>query len=220
MKHVARFLMIFLMSMALVAGAAFTAAAQGEKATDSPIDQPKRLPGMGTAQDQQPINESQRAMMQRGEPMAVPRADAIIGLEVMNDAGQQLGKVEDLTFSDDGRINYLVISRGGVLGFGSKLCAIPWQSANTRIHENAVIVDVSKESLDNAPTFENWADFSQGDYQQQVRGYYGEEGGARSPSPGTHPADIKPGTGKEPDAGMSGQEHESGSKQEGTSQSQ
>ena len=114
----------------------------------------------------------------------------------------------------------MVISRGGGRGFGSKLCAIPWQAANTRIHGNAVVVDLSKESIDNAPSFENWADFSQGNYERQVRGYYGEEGGARSPSSGMHPADIRPGAGKEPDAGMSGRQHESGGEQEGTRQSQ
>ena len=53
-------------------------------------------------------------------------------------------------------IEYLVISRGGVWGFGSKLCSIPWKAANARIHENALILGLCKDRFESAPTVDKW----------------------------------------------------------------
>jgi len=219
MKHIVTLLAVLLVSFAFVGGAVFAAGAGEEKTAPGQMGTSERGPGtegVSPAQSpsgQRPMTPGERAMMSTGNPMAVPRADAIIGLAVLNEEGQDLGKVADLTFSDDGRIVYLVISRGGFLGFGSKLCAIPWQAATTRIHENALIVNLSEERLDQAPTFENWADLIRGDYELQVRAYYGEESGVEGQVPRVHPKGMmSPDTGMESESGMPidvpGKEHE------------
>jgi sporulation protein YlmC with PRC-barrel domain len=113
-------------------------------------------------------------MQSEGQVMAVPRAAEIIGLAVTNEQHQDLGKVEDLILSPDGRISYLVVSKGGVLGFGGKLCAIPWQASNPKIHDRALVVNISQERFEGAPTFANWLEFKEGGYESKVRAYYGE----------------------------------------------
>jgi sporulation protein YlmC with PRC-barrel domain len=189
------------LSMALLVALVFSgtifAAGSEEKTEEGAMDTPQGLPGeQGHMPVQPPVGAM--AMPVEGEPMAVLRADAIIGLAVINEQGQQLGEVEDLIVTNDGRIGYLVISRGGLLGFGSKLCAIPWDAANARIHEYALIVGLSKEQFESAPTFESWAELGNSDYEQQVRAYYGEESGDK----GAHPGKMEP--------GMSGSETETG----------
>jgi hypothetical protein len=118
------------------------------------------------------------AMMQQSSsesaPLAIPRASELIGLSVTNDQGEHLGKVGDFIVSNDGRIAYIVISSGGVLGFGEKLCAIPWRASNPRIQENSLVVSISQERFQSAPSFESWADFRESGFVDKVRAYYGE----------------------------------------------
>lgn len=131
-------------------------------------EQPAQMPMMP---------KTEKSMNPEDRAMAVPRAGEIIGLKVTNDQRQELGHVKDLIVSSDGRISYLVVSRGGVLGIGDKLCAIPWQASNPRIHEGALLVDLTKERFEGAPVFVSWDDFRQGGYESKVRAYYGEESG-------------------------------------------
>ncbi|MCW0183222.1 MAG: PRC-barrel domain-containing protein [Zavarzinia sp.] len=52
------------------------------------------------------------------------RAGALIGAEVTNSAGEDIGKVTDLTIGDDHKVNAAIVSVGGILGVGDKLVAI------------------------------------------------------------------------------------------------
>lgn len=181
MKKLATLVMALVVAL-VFSGTLFAAGAE-EKTEEGTMSTPQGLPEVQGAEPlRAPIVETD--VLRKGEPVAVPRADAIIGLAVLDDEGRQLGKVEDLTLSDDGRIGYLVISRGGILGFGSELCAIPWEAANARIHERALIVGLSKERFESAPTFESWDELGKGGYEQQVRAYYGEQSGSMGTDPG------------------------------------
>lgn len=121
-----------------------------------------------------PPRSSERPMKSDTPLVTVPRASNIIGLTVTNDQHQDLGKIADLILSSDGRVSYVVISRGGILGVGDKLSAIPWQASNPRIHEKALVVDISKERFEKAPSFASWAEFKTTGFESKVRAYYGE----------------------------------------------
>ena len=59
-------------------------------------------------------------------------ADTIKGDKVVNAAGENVGKIEDLMIDlDNGRGGYAVLSFGGLLGMGDKLFAIPWQALSS-----------------------------------------------------------------------------------------
>jgi len=82
-------------------------------------------------------------------------AETLIGDNVRNPEGEDLGKIEELMI-DVGRgcIAYAVLSFNGFLGIGDKLFAIPWESLTVDTDEEVFILDVDKETLKDAPGFE------------------------------------------------------------------
>jgi sporulation protein YlmC with PRC-barrel domain len=56
------------------------------------------------------------------------RASKVIGSDIYNDAGDSIGKVDDLLVSVDGKTPYAVLSIGGFLGLGTHLVALPYDS--------------------------------------------------------------------------------------------
>jgi sporulation protein YlmC with PRC-barrel domain len=81
------------------------------------------------------------------------------GHNVVNKAKEDLGKIEDLMIDlQNGRIAYAVLSFGGFLGFGNKLFAVPCEALSVRPYEHAFVLDVSKEILEKAESFdkEDW----------------------------------------------------------------
>jgi sporulation protein YlmC with PRC-barrel domain len=86
-------------------------------------------------------------------------ASTIKGDKVINTAGEDLGKIEELMIDlQDGRIAYAALSFGGFLGLGNKLFAIPWQALKLRLHEHTFLLDIPKETLEKAEGFDkdNW----------------------------------------------------------------
>jgi sporulation protein YlmC with PRC-barrel domain len=86
-------------------------------------------------------------------------ADSIKKDKVINEAGDNIGKIEELMIDlDNRRVAYAVLSFGGFLGMGDKLFAIPWQALSLRLHEHAFTLNVPKDVLQNAEGFDkdNW----------------------------------------------------------------
>ena len=82
-------------------------------------------------------------------------ASTIIGDKVINPAGEQLGNIKELMIeAEDGSIVYAVLSFGGFLGLGDKLFAIPWEALTFDTEEHALILDIDKDILKNAPGFD------------------------------------------------------------------
>ncbi len=73
----------------------------------------------------------------------VPAAE-IKGARVVNTKEENLGKIEEVMIdSASGRIAYVVISFGGLLGMGNKLFAIPWESLEYNRKEYILKLDKS-----------------------------------------------------------------------------
>jgi sporulation protein YlmC with PRC-barrel domain len=89
------------------------------------------------------------------------RVDKIIGSKVINLEGQRVGTIDDLVIDiDTGTIGYAVLEFGGIMGFGDKLFAVPWQSLTSVPAEGIFIIDQSKAKLAKAPGFDknDWPD--------------------------------------------------------------
>ncbi len=102
-------------------------------------------------------------------------ASTLKGDKVINEAGEDLGKIEELMLDlRDGRIAFAVLSFGGLLGMGDKLFAIPWQALGLRLHDHAFVLDVPKETLENAEGFDkdNWPITSH-EWLSTTYNYYG-----------------------------------------------
>jgi sporulation protein YlmC with PRC-barrel domain len=106
----------------------------------------------------------------------VMSAGTLEGDRVKNPAGEDLGKVEEIMLDvPSGRVAYAVLSFGGFLGMGNKLFAIPWEALTLDEAEKQFILNVDKQTLENAPGFDkdNWPDMADPDFGSQIYGYYG-----------------------------------------------
>src|SRR5262245_57886759 len=91
----------------------------------------------------------------RVEGVPVIRANQIAGMKVVNAAGEDLGKIEDVVVDmGTGQVRYAAISFGGFLGVGDKFFAVPFRAL--KLHHNAgdkthhFELNVTKETLERA----------------------------------------------------------------------
>jgi sporulation protein YlmC with PRC-barrel domain len=78
---------------------------------------------------------------------------------VYNRTGEKLGDIKDLMIdTENGRVVYAVLSFGGLLGVGDKLFAIPMDAFEVNTTQERLMLDVTKDRLENAPGFnkDNW----------------------------------------------------------------
>jgi hypothetical protein len=81
------------------------------------------------------------------------RASKVIGSNVLNDANETIGKIDDLLVTRDGKEPYAVLSIGGFLGMGTHLVVVRYDSlafADNKI----VLPGGSKDGLKMLPAFE------------------------------------------------------------------
>lgn len=111
------------------------------------------------------------------EPLSLS-TKSLIGTEVKNRQGESLGKLEEIMIDvNTGRIAYAVLSFGGILGVGSKLFAVPWQSLEVDTVNEKLIMDAHKDLLERAPGFDkdNWPKTPNGQWYHDVYQYYNEK---------------------------------------------
>jgi sporulation protein YlmC with PRC-barrel domain len=113
------------------------------------------------------------------------RASKLIGKDVKNPQGEDLGKIEDFIIdADNERVRYAILSFGGALGLGDKLFAYPAQTFRAAEKGDDLVLNVSKEQLKQAPGFDpkNRPNFSQDSYRSQVdRFFFKEDTANRTP---------------------------------------
>jgi len=113
------------------------------------------------------------------------RASKIIGAEVKNSEGTALGKVDDLVMDERGRVHYLIMTHGGVLGVGQKYCAVPLRAAAFKQKEDSetrwIELNVSPKTLEKAPTFtsDKWPDFRDGVFVKETDSFFLEAPGVK-----------------------------------------
>ena len=105
-------------------------------------------------------------------------ASTLEGDDVRNSQGDDLGKIEEIMLDvSSGRVAYAVLSFGGFLGMGDKLFAIPWEAMRLDQENKCFVLDVDRETLENAPGFDkdNWPEFADRSWGAEVHEHYGYE---------------------------------------------
>ncbi|MGO9487385.1 MAG: PRC-barrel domain-containing protein [Rhodomicrobium sp.] len=78
-----------------------------------------------------------------------------IGTPVDSKDGQQIGKIANLVFDQNGRIELAVIGVGGFLGIGEKDLAVPFDAVKSEVADgkHVFVIDATKEQLIAAPVY-------------------------------------------------------------------
>ena len=105
------------------------------------------------------------------------RASKLIGMEVSNAQGDNLGEINDLVVDvNNARVHYAILAFGGFMGMGEKLFAYPVRTFSVGRDGEALVLNVEKDRLKQAPGFERdrWPEWTAEDgYRGQVDRYYG-----------------------------------------------
>lgn len=115
---------------------------------------------------------SSKQQSMQGQPTY--RASQLIGKDVKNPQGKNLGEIEELVLDNYGRIQYVAVSHGGFLDIGDKLVAIPWHAFETPEGKDYLQLDVTEEQLSKAPNFDkdNWQQAADTNWIVSVTEYY------------------------------------------------
>ena len=165
----------------LLTGAIVAVFTAGQLFADDPQvcqNQPNQNQNAQTAPQQHAVMPARTAS---GDRMLVIRtlpSKKIVGANVQNSKGEKLGSIDDLVVDlQAGKVQYVAVGVGGVLGVGEKLFAVPFEEFKTA-HDTSnniyFVLDISKERLENAPGFDkdHWPDFANPQWRNQIDTYY------------------------------------------------
>lgn len=135
------------------------------------------LAAPGLAADRSDTSASSRGKSAQTSSRDI-RATRLMGAQVRNSQGEDLGKIDDLVVDvNNQRIHYAVLASGGVMGVGGKKFAYPVSLLRTGTDKDELILNVDKERLSRAPGFDdkNAPEWSNRDdrYRAEVDRYYG-----------------------------------------------
>lgn len=124
----------------------------------------------------QALDPAQHNLDDSGPGPRLMTASTLAGDGVVNGAGEDLGRIEEIMLDvPRGRIAYAVLSFGGFLGIGSKLFAIPWRALKLDPSNHRFVLDVPRDRLEHAPGFDKnrWPDWADMTWGAQLHEYYG-----------------------------------------------
>jgi sporulation protein YlmC with PRC-barrel domain len=105
------------------------------------------------------------------------KATSIVGMSVFDDAGERLGKVQDLIVSlASGSVPFAVIEYGGTLGFGQTRVAVPLKDLKWSSEPKQLILATTKaqfESASSAPTG-GWTAVADEKWTRDIDRFYGQ----------------------------------------------
>ena len=119
---------------------------------------------------------SQEEVVYADQLVGVTKATNLIGKQVTNLEGKDLGEIKDLVINwrSGGYIEYAVLSFGGFLGLGDKYFAVPWEVLVMSSDKEHFILNVKEERLKSAPGFDKdkWPDMSRPEWAVVVYQFY------------------------------------------------
>ena len=112
--------------------------------------------------------------MQQSEQMSQsqsPTAEELKGMQVVNQNGEEIGEIETVNIdAQSGKITYVTLARGGILGMGEESVAVPLEAFNFDMQQQQATLTVDQNKLDNAP---QQAEMDSQTFQQELESHYG-----------------------------------------------
>lgn len=133
--------------------------------------------------DREAWNNSERKRLQNAKSLSAMTgsmaASHLIGADVRNMKNEDLGEVDDVVItSGNTGASYLLVSHGGFLGIGDEQVAVPMSSVKvTTEGEPVVVLEMSEEQLEKAPSFDRGANDALGnpDWRMKNEQYFSSQ---------------------------------------------
>ena len=111
----------------------------------------------------------------RDETTDLISSEKVEGTAVYNREGEKLGTISNFMVGKrNGRVEYAVLSFGGLFGMGERNYPLPWDVLTYDTDKDGYVVDLDKDRLKDAPSYERGSDPSYDrTYGEQVYRYYG-----------------------------------------------
>lgn len=111
-----------------------------------------------------------------GPGPALMGADTLLGNDVYNNDGEDLGDIKEFMIDmATGTVAYAVLSYGGLLGMGDKLFAVPWSALKLDTANKRFTLNIPKAMLKDAPGFDedHWPSMADKAWASGVHKFYG-----------------------------------------------
>ncbi len=187
MKLSKHFFTVTFLSFFLMAGQAFAA-------EEGAVDPAQKSTEKGTMT--RPMDNTESHMGTQSAVHDFHRASDFMDASVKGSDGEDLGSVKDIIISSDGQARYIVLSKGGFLGIGGDLIPVPFDVAQpSKGTDGDLTLNIDEQSLDQAPTVAENDLQDSTRWEQDVRGYFGDNGMQRDTqqSTDTYSDDVESG---------------------------
>src|SRR5262249_9350182 len=103
-----------------------------------------------------------------GSPTTGVRAKSLLGTTVTLQGGTRAGTIEDIVLSNDGVVDYLIVSEGG------KLVTVPWDAVNFNYQKRTATINLAPEQYRRIPTYTTteYPQYYSPVYRTEVYKYY------------------------------------------------
>lgn len=109
------------------------------------------------------------------------RVSELIGMDIRNPAGEDIGEVSDLVVdARTGELKYAAVTYGGFLGFGNKLFAVPFKAFKFQREEPGdddvvLVLNITQDQLDASEGFDKdrWPNFAEPRFGSDLDRRYG-----------------------------------------------
>lgn len=103
------------------------------------------------------------------------RAKSVLGSKVMIEGEVSIGTVDDIVFSDEGYVDYLIVSNE------NKLVTVPWEATKFNFEKRMATVQITQERFKEIPTYtiQQYPVFHAPQYRVDTYKYYGLTPGQR-----------------------------------------
>jgi sporulation protein YlmC with PRC-barrel domain len=96
------------------------------------------------------------------------RSDQLLDDNVVSPGNEHLGSVHDLVLNPhNGKIAYLIISRGGLFGIDASYVPVPWGAVKAAPNASLLVLDTTKAAMSAAPQVSDHQFSTSGEFDQE-----------------------------------------------------
>lgn len=123
----------------------------------------------GVVEDEPQVKKTEKVEVAKESEGQSYRAKSVLGSKVKIDGEVSVGTVDDIVISDDGYVEYLIVSNE------NKLVTVPWEATKFDFEKRMATVKITQERFKEIPTYtiQQYPVFHAPQYRVETYKYYG-----------------------------------------------